>query len=147
MYEASWPYRYGSHFTPMVSVEHTPLIGRDRELSAFTRLLDEARRGYSGVVLVAGEPGIGRTRLLLEVAQRARAADWDVLVGRAYDSEGMPPYLPFIEALHDYLRTCRPEAARAHLEALPPRWCVYYPTWHAAWARRRVGRGRPRPNA
>jgi DNA-binding CsgD family transcriptional regulator len=104
----------------MGSIERTPLIGRDRELSTLARLLDEARRGYSGIVLVAGEPGIGKTRLLFEFAERARAADWHVLLGHAYDTEGLPPYLPFIEALHDYFRTCRPDEVREHLAGMPP---------------------------
>jgi predicted ATPase len=100
--------------------EQTPLVGRDRELSAFARLLDGARRGHGGVALVAGEPGIGKTRLLLEFARRARADGWHVLLGRAYEAEGMPPYLPFSEALYDYLRTCRPDEVRAHLERVTP---------------------------
>jgi predicted ATPase len=105
---------------PMVWKEQPPLIGRDRELNTLARLLEEARRGHGGVVLVAGEPGIGKTRLLLEFAQRARAGDWHVLLGRAYDSEGMPPYLPLIEALRDYLRTRRPDEVRAHLDGIVP---------------------------
>jgi DNA-binding CsgD family transcriptional regulator/tetratricopeptide (TPR) repeat protein len=98
--------------------EQTPLVGRDRELTTLAGLLEKARRGHSGVALVAGEPGIGKTRLLLEFARRARADDWHVLLGRAYESEGMPPYLPFSEALRDYLRTCRPDEARAYLEGV-----------------------------
>src|SRR5215472_4423115 len=100
--------------------EQTPLVGRDRELTTLAHLLEEARRGHSGVILVAGEPGIGKTRLLLEFAQRARADNGHVLLGRAYESEGMPPYLPFIEALRDYLRTCRPDEVRAHLDGITP---------------------------
>jgi DNA-binding CsgD family transcriptional regulator/tetratricopeptide (TPR) repeat protein len=105
----------------MVSwTEQTPLVGRDRELTTLAGLLEEARRGHSGVVLVAGEPGIGKTRLLLELARRARAGEWHVLLGRAYESEGMPPYLPFIEALRDHLRTHRPDEVRAQLEGTTP---------------------------
>jgi DNA-binding CsgD family transcriptional regulator len=100
--------------------EQTPLVGRDRELTTLAGLLEGARRGHSGIALVAGEPGIGKTRLLLEFARRARADDWHVLLGRAYESEGMPPYLPFSEALRDYLRTCRPDEVRAHLEGVTP---------------------------
>jgi DNA-binding CsgD family transcriptional regulator len=98
--------------------EQTPLVGRDRELTTLAGLLEDARDGHSGVVLTVGEPGIGKTRLLLEFAQRARADEWHVLLGRAHESEGMPPYLPFIEALRDYLRTARPDEVRAHLEGV-----------------------------
>ena len=118
---AVWPISgRAGRLKTMVWKEQPPLVGRDREVSTLARLLEEARRGHGGVVLVAGEPGIGKTRLLLEFAQRARADDWHVLLGRAYDSEGMPPYLPFIEALHDYLRTCRPDEVRANLEGITP---------------------------
>ena len=104
----------------MVWKEQTPFVGRDREVSTLAGLLEEARRGHGGVVLVARRAGDRQNRLLLEFAQRARAGDWHVLLGRAYDSEGMPPYLPLIEALHDYLRTCRPIEVRAHLDGIAP---------------------------
>src|SRR5687767_10563999 len=76
-----------------------PLVGREGELATLLGRLADAGRGQGGVALVAGEPGIGKTRLLAELADRAGAAGWTVLVGHAYDTEGMPPYLPFIEAL------------------------------------------------
>ena len=82
----------------------TPFVGRQRELARLLERLDTARQGQGGVALVVGEPGIGKTRLLVELSRRARAAGWQVLAGRAYETEGMPPYLPFAEALRDYLR-------------------------------------------
>ncbi|MBI5946983.1 MAG: AAA family ATPase [Chloroflexi bacterium] len=84
----------------------TPFVGRERELAALEAMLDETARGSGRVALVGGEPGIGKTRLLVEVAERAAANGWRVLVGRAYDSEGMPPYIPFTEALREYVTGC-----------------------------------------
>jgi DNA-binding CsgD family transcriptional regulator/tetratricopeptide (TPR) repeat protein len=84
----------------------TPFVGRQHEVSVLLDHLTAAGRGDGGLVLVAGEPGIGKTRLLSELATRARATGWRVLLGRAYESEGMPPYLPFVEALRAYLLTC-----------------------------------------
>src|SRR5262252_8289433 len=98
--------------------EQAPIVGRDRELATFARLLAGAQRGHGGVVLVAGEPGIGKTRLLLEFARRARDNGWHVLAGRAYDAEGMPPYLLLSEALHHYLRTRPPDEVRSYLESI-----------------------------
>jgi DNA-binding CsgD family transcriptional regulator len=86
----------------------TPLVGRGRELAILTELLQRARDGQSALALVVGAPGLGKTRLLLELAQRARRDDWQVLLGRAYDAEGMPPYLPFIEGLREYQRAQAP---------------------------------------
>ena len=78
-------------------------VGRTRELSTLAAQLDDAGRGQGGVVLVSGEPGIGKSRLLSEFAQRAQKSGWLVLTGHAYDTEGMPPYLAFAEALQDHI--------------------------------------------
>jgi predicted ATPase len=79
--------------------------------------LAAAGRGEGRIVLIAGEPGIGKTRLLAEIATRAQAAGWHVLRGCAYESEGLPPFLPFIEALRPYVRSAPIEALRAQLGA------------------------------
>jgi len=66
-----------------------------------------ARRGQTQVVLVAGAPGIGKTRLLDEIAARAAHDGAIVLCGGASEAEGMPPFLPFLEALGRYIQvTC-----------------------------------------
>jgi len=68
-------------------------VGRERELAALAERLQAAGRGEASVVLLSGEPGIGKSRLLREFAGRALADGWLVLSGRAYDTDGMPPYL------------------------------------------------------
>ncbi len=93
----------------------SPFVGRERELARLHACLAAARQGEGGVALVAGEPGIGKTRLLAEFAQQARAAGVLVLLGHSYDGEGMPPYLPFAEALRGYLRGSEPDQLRAQL--------------------------------
>ena len=75
------------------------LIGRERELAALARHAEAAAAGHTRVVLVVGEPGIGKTRLLDVVARDAARSGALVLRGGASDAEGMPPYLPFVEAL------------------------------------------------
>ena len=80
------------------------LVGRERELNTLLDRLEVTSRGEGAIALVAGEPGIGKTRLLAELSERARAAGRTALGGRAYDTEGMPPYLPFVEALRSYVR-------------------------------------------
>ncbi len=93
----------------------TPFIGRKRELAVLTARLAEAHAGRGGVSLVGGEPGIGKTRLERELSERARAAGWLVLAGRAYDSEAVSSYLPFIEALRPYVRACTQDELQAQL--------------------------------
>jgi DNA-binding CsgD family transcriptional regulator/tetratricopeptide (TPR) repeat protein len=76
------------------------LVGRGRELGELERALDAARAGNGATVLVAGEAGIGKTRLASELARRARDAGFEVLLGRSIDLVGAElPYQPFVEAL------------------------------------------------
>ena len=97
-----------------------PFVGREHELDKLLGHVQAAQEGRGSVVLVAGEPGIGKTRLALELAERARATGNKVLFGRAYESEGMPPYLPLIEALRPYVWSCPLEQLREQLGAGAP---------------------------
>jgi DNA-binding CsgD family transcriptional regulator/tetratricopeptide (TPR) repeat protein len=75
-------------------------VGRASELGELERALDAARAGSGSTVLVAGEAGIGKTRLGLELATRAREAGFEVLLGRSIDLVGTElPYQPFVDAL------------------------------------------------
>ena len=75
-------------------------VGRAGELGELDRALDATRAGTGAAILVAGEAGIGKTRLASEVARRARGAGFEVLLGRSIDLVGTElPYQPFAEAL------------------------------------------------
>jgi tetratricopeptide (TPR) repeat protein len=75
-------------------------VGRARELGELERALAAAQAGSGTTVLVAGEAGIGKTRLASELASRARDARFEVLLGRSIDLVGTDlPYQPFAEAL------------------------------------------------
>jgi DNA-binding CsgD family transcriptional regulator/tetratricopeptide (TPR) repeat protein len=77
-----------------------PFVGRARELWELERALAETQAASGATVLIAGEAGIGKTRLASELATRARAAGFEVLLGRAIDLVGTElPYQPFVEAL------------------------------------------------
>lgn len=77
-----------------------PLVGRAVERGALLALLDEvgARRGRE-VLLVLGEPGVGKTRFLDELRLAAIERGGRVLYGRAYEAELIRPYGAFVEAL------------------------------------------------
>ncbi|MBD0422829.1 AAA family ATPase [Streptomyces sp. TRM S81-3] len=78
----------------------TPLVGRDDELARLTGVLDRARGGAARAVLIAGDAGVGKTRLLDEVADRATKAGTTVLTGHCVDLGDVGlPYLPFTEIL------------------------------------------------
>jgi DNA-binding CsgD family transcriptional regulator/tetratricopeptide (TPR) repeat protein len=75
-------------------------VGRACELGELERALSATRAGTGATALIAGEPGIGKTRLASELAGRARRAGAQVLLGRSIDLVGTElPYQPFAEAL------------------------------------------------
>ncbi len=84
---------------PLYAERGTPFVGRGTELAAICAPLRALERGCRAILL-SGEPGIGKTRLLAELAAAAVASGWRVLAGCGQESEGAPPYLPLIEALH-----------------------------------------------
>ncbi|WP_128429611.1 helix-turn-helix transcriptional regulator [Streptomyces cyaneus] len=78
----------------------TPLIGRDGELARLSAVLERARSGEARAVLVAGDAGVGKTRVLDEVAGRAAGDGMIVLTGHCVDLGDVGlPYLPFTEVL------------------------------------------------
>jgi predicted ATPase len=81
----------------------SPFVGRARQLAVLAEQLAEARAGHTTVVLLTGPGGIGKTRLLDELPRLEVAHGATVLRGGASQAEGMPPYLPFLEALGDYV--------------------------------------------
>ena len=87
---------------------HTPFVGRAAELAKLRHHLQEARAGHGGLVLLAGEPGIGKTRLTEELTESASELGALVLAGRCYEGEWAPPYGPFAEAIAAYTRTAAP---------------------------------------
>ncbi|HEY3471771.1 MAG TPA: AAA family ATPase [Amycolatopsis sp.] len=87
------------------------LVGRERESGLLAARLDQARAGRGGLVLVAGEPGIGKTRLVQEAAAGAEALGVPVAWGRASDEEGSPPYWIFRQIARDLGRALPPALA------------------------------------
>jgi class 3 adenylate cyclase len=79
------------------------LVGRQEELSQLEDALLAANRGDGRFVLLAGEAGIGKTRLATELTRRARKLDCQVLWGSCSESELSLPYLPFVEAIGNRL--------------------------------------------
>ena len=79
------------------------LVGRDPELSTLEDALLSALRGDGGVVIVGGEAGMGKTRLVNSLADRARRLGCVVFWGGCSEAELSLPYLPFLEAIGNYL--------------------------------------------
>ena len=65
-------------------------VGRDREMAELNKALDEALTGQGRLVMLVGEPGIGKTRLAQELASSAERRGAQVFWGRCYEEEGAP---------------------------------------------------------
>src|SRR5262249_52402495 len=76
-----------SRVAPRLSSAEAPLVGRQREMSQLTALLNEAWGGGRRLVVVVGEAGVGKSRLAAGVAARALQQGGQVLLGRCYESE------------------------------------------------------------
>lgn len=81
------------------------VIGRDTELEALLQRLAALREGRGGLVLIEGEPGIGKTTLATEFAAQASAQGVDVEWGRAWEEGGAPPFWPWVQVLRGLLAT------------------------------------------
>jgi DNA-binding winged helix-turn-helix (wHTH) protein/tetratricopeptide (TPR) repeat protein len=98
-------------------------VGRREALDMLGGLLQQAAAGQAQLALIAGEAGIGKTRVLSQLAQQARAHGFSVWEGSAYDAGATPPYWPWIEIVRQAQRELAPSAwqsiAPAHASALP----------------------------
>lgn len=92
-----------------------PFVGRERELADLVAALDAAAAGRGSVYLVSGEAGIGKTRLVAELAGVAAQRGARVLVGRCYEGDGAPAYAPWIDALGTFARAQADEDLAAAL--------------------------------
>ena len=96
----------------------SPFVGRDAELARLKAAFQEALAGGLRVLFVAGEPGIGKTRLMRELCVVAHAGGAEIALGRCYE-ESVVPFQAFVEALRrtlaatsdsalaDLARTCK----------------------------------------
>ena len=78
------------------------LVGRDAELTEIASLLGvrSSGDGTAGVVLLSGDAGVGKTRLLVELRDLAFTEGWQVFAGHCLDfGDSALPYLPFSEVL------------------------------------------------
>ena len=75
-------------------------LGRANELRELELTLEAVRTGAGATILLAGEAGMGKTRLAQELARRARDAEFEVLLGRSIDLVGTElPFQPFVDAM------------------------------------------------
>src|SRR5258706_9889136 len=88
-------------------------IGRERELEALHAALESAVAGQPRVVLLTGEPGIGKTRTAQELVEDALRRDVLALWGRCPEEPGAPPYWVWVQLIRRYLALHDDEALAA----------------------------------
>nr|NIV48173.1 protein kinase [Gammaproteobacteria bacterium] len=91
-----------------------PFVGRDYERAELDAALDHAKSGRGALILLGGEPGVGKTRLAAEVLADGRARGFLALTGHAYE-EGGAPHVTVMEILEGMVREVPPDALRAML--------------------------------
>ncbi|MGH8907009.1 MAG: BTAD domain-containing putative transcriptional regulator [Egibacteraceae bacterium] len=81
-------------------------VGRDVEVARLWGALADARSGRGRLVLVGGEPGIGKTSIARNLADQAQAAGMAVLWGRVWEADGAPPFWPWVQILRSWMQAC-----------------------------------------
>lgn len=110
--------RRASPCRPPLSLPEAPLIGRDDELARLRDLVQRAEQGQAHVAIVLGEAGIGKSRLLAEIAAHALERGHGVLLGRAFESERLLAFGPWVAAIRGSHVLDEPGA----LDVLGPVW-------------------------
>lgn len=80
---------------PPEQVAPWPMVGRDADLESLVDVVEAAERGIPSYAVITGDPGIGKSRLVAELAMRARQRGMRVLVGRCSQDDGAPPLWPW----------------------------------------------------
>jgi tetratricopeptide (TPR) repeat protein len=89
--------------SPFLLAERTAFVGRETERHAIRAAIDRALGGYGSLVMLAGGPGVGKTRLAMEVAEYASRVGFRCCVGHCYERDEPFPYLPFVEIIESNL--------------------------------------------
>ena len=91
------------------------MVGRDGELGELLAGLDDVAAGSGRLFLLAGDPGIGKSRLAHEAAARARERGFKVAWGRCWEAGGAPAYWPWVQSLRALVRCAGSEELRSYL--------------------------------
>ena len=94
-----------------------PLLGRARELADLDATLEETSAGHGGLVLLTGEPGIGKTRLATALGERAAGDGHRVAWARGWDGGGAPAFWPWVQVVRALAADRDDDALRTELGA------------------------------
>jgi tetratricopeptide (TPR) repeat protein len=100
------------------AIPENPLIGREEEFSTILAAIETVMQGSGRLLVGAGEPGVGKTRISQETTLACRDRGFVVATGRCYEPHQSVPYYPFLEALSSLYGTT-PDPVRVEI---PTRW-------------------------
>ena len=100
---------------PLEQLVRGKMVGRGNEIAQLQQQWNLAQQGRAHLILLSGEPGVGKTRLANELIEYAQSSRTPILRGGCYEYEATTPYLPFVEALRDWVHTTNAENLRAML--------------------------------
>ncbi len=98
----------------------TPYVGRETEQAELNHLVDQAIRGRGGLMLIGGEPGVGKTRLVEQILAHAHDQRCLTLTGRCYESDGTAPFMPFVEIVEECMGSIPAKSLRESLSDAAP---------------------------
>ena len=114
----------------LADTERSPFVGRIHERELIAEQVARTMAGQGGMVLVTGEAGAGKSRLIRETCELARERGMAVLVGHCLDMDAPPPYQPLVEQLEHSARALTPEAFRELLGEQAPEVARLMPELH-----------------
>jgi DNA-binding SARP family transcriptional activator/tetratricopeptide (TPR) repeat protein len=112
---ATIPHRAELQGKDVAPVADVPFVGRELELDQLDRAWNAALEGRAHLVLVSGEPGVGKSRLAQELGRRVQTGGHVVAAARAYAAAGRLPWGPVVDLL-------RADALRSHIDTLGTVW-------------------------
>ena len=104
---------------PLQQLVRGRLVGRAAEQQRLRQHWEDAQQARGQLLLLSGEPGVGKTRLAADLIDRARQDGATVLRGGCYEFEATTPYLPFVEAIREWARWQNPQLLRETLARTP----------------------------
>ncbi|MBI4515381.1 MAG: protein kinase [Deltaproteobacteria bacterium] len=102
--------RPAAEVNPLDRLASGIFVGREREMDELRAGFEDALSGHGRLLLLVGEPGIGKTRTSEELATYARLRKAQILWGRCYEGEGAPAYWPWVQAIRTYVHGRDPSA-------------------------------------
>ncbi len=108
-------------------VQRTALVGREKELTTLLNAITALRGGTGGSVLIAGEPGAGKSRLVDEFVSRiAGQSEVGVHWGHCWDRQGSPAYLPWMEIIRSLVSSGGADLNQAELVHIVPELSIAF---------------------